>query len=188
MSATLHCSRCGNEFEAQRSDAQFCPPCRMERARERAKVYDLKHKDTCPDCGGEMVRKAKRCLRCDNKARRKWYIGESNPNWREGRSRSNGYISVRIKAGSPGKGKGAFYRGEHIVVWETANGPLPKGWVVHHLNGVKDDNRLENLAGMPRQQHHSKPREALKPYEQRIRHLEGKLARCKTLRDRVPAE
>ena len=42
---------------------------------------------------------------------------------------------------------------EHRYVWEQAHGPLPKGWIVHHLNGKRDDNRLENLLGIPRNKH-----------------------------------
>lgn len=33
----------------------------------------------------------------------------------------------------------------HRAVWEEANGPIPKGYHVHHVNGNKADNRLENL-------------------------------------------
>ena len=86
---------------------------------------------------------------------------------------------VRTKTGSPGKGKGAFYSSEHKLVWESANGPIPHGWVIHHLNGVKTDNRLENLAAMPRNEHHTHPREALVPYEMRILALEQELAKYK---------
>lgn len=32
------------------------------------------------------------------------------------------------------------------MVWEKANGPIPTGMVVHHLNHNPQDNRLENLA------------------------------------------
>jgi len=34
----------------------------------------------------------------------------------------------------------------HDLVWEHHNGPIPDGFVVHHLNEAKADNRLENLA------------------------------------------
>jgi len=36
-------------------------------------------------------------------------------------------------------------RYEHIVVWEKAYGPVPKGFEIHHRNEIKNDNRLENL-------------------------------------------
>lgn len=34
---------------------------------------------------------------------------------------------------------------QHRLVWEQAHGPLPSGATVHHRNGDKLDNRLENL-------------------------------------------
>lgn len=34
---------------------------------------------------------------------------------------------------------------EHRVVWEAANGPIPTGATLHHINENKTDNRLENL-------------------------------------------
>jgi hypothetical protein len=33
----------------------------------------------------------------------------------------------------------------HRVLWEAFNGPIPEGMQVDHINGKKDDNRLENL-------------------------------------------
>jgi late competence protein required for DNA uptake (superfamily II DNA/RNA helicase) len=35
---------------------------------------------------------------------------------------------------------------EHRVVWEAAHGPISKALDIHHINGDKKDNRLENLA------------------------------------------
>lgn len=42
---------------------------------------------------------------------------------------------------------------EHRLVWAEDNGPIPDGHVVHHRNGVKDDNRLENLELMTAAEH-----------------------------------
>jgi len=41
----------------------------------------------------------------------------------------------------------------HRYVWEQANGPIPKGWIIHHINGIPGDNRLENLLAVPKGKH-----------------------------------
>lgn len=33
----------------------------------------------------------------------------------------------------------------HRLIWESVNGPIPKGLEINHINGIKDDNRLVNL-------------------------------------------
>jgi hypothetical protein len=94
--------------------------------------------------------------------------GENNGNWKGGVTESRGYRLIRKP-----RGKSA-YTFEHIAVWEEANGPVPKGWDVHHLNGIKDDNRLENLLAQSASDHHSN--KGLHPYEERIRQLEQRLS------------
>lgn len=34
---------------------------------------------------------------------------------------------------------------EHRAIWEEKFGEIPKGKMVHHINGDKKDNRIENL-------------------------------------------
>ena len=33
----------------------------------------------------------------------------------------------------------------HRVLWEAFNGPIPEGMQIDHINGERDDNRLDNL-------------------------------------------
>lgn len=62
---------------------------------------------------------------------------------------------------------------EHRYVWEKAKGQIPHGGVIHHLNGLKGDNRLENLLALPRSDHDSK--DFINHLRARIRLLEKHL-------------
>jgi hypothetical protein len=171
MLTSVACQDCSVVFKARRIDALRCEPCKKRHRKEYLREYDHgKRRGQCVDCGSETGARAERCLVCSNKYAGRRRSGEHNGNWKQGRTKNRGYVYVRVHP--PGH-KDHPYRAEHRVVWEQTHGkPIPKGWVVHHLNGVKDDNRPENLAAMPRHEHHSHPREALKPYETRIRSLE----------------
>jgi hypothetical protein len=51
--------------------------------------------------------------------------------------RKNGYLQARVD--------GKMWL-QHRYVWTQHHGVIPDGMVIHHINGVKDDNRLSNLA------------------------------------------
>ena len=71
--------------------------------------------------------------------------GNKNPMWRGGRSRSaSGYI--RIWRPNHPNANGDGYVLEHVLVVSKQIGrALTDGETVHHVNGIKDDNRIENL-------------------------------------------
>jgi len=80
-------------------------------------------------------------------------LGEHPANWKGGRYvNKQGYVLI-YKPNYPAH-NGRGYILEHRLVWEQFhNKPLPRGWVVHHLNGIKDDNRPINLVAFPSQKH-----------------------------------
>jgi endogenous inhibitor of DNA gyrase (YacG/DUF329 family) len=41
----------------------------------------------------------------------------------------------------------------HRAVWESVNGSIPDGYHIHHLNGDKSDNRIDNLTLYDGRQH-----------------------------------
>lgn len=60
-----------------------------------------------------------------------------------------GYLQRKVNDDLPLQ---ARWRGVHILVWEAANGPVPKGHAVAFLNGDKKDIRLANLELITRAQ------------------------------------
>lgn len=42
---------------------------------------------------------------------------------------------------------------EHVLVWEEHHGPVPPGYEIHHRNGDKLDNRIDNLQLVTRLEH-----------------------------------
>lgn len=106
-----------------------------------------------------------------------WYGQKAKlcPNWKGGRyNLKTGYIKVYSPNHPRVDAKG--YVLEHILVWMESY-PLPEGWDVHHINGIKDDNRLENLKSMPHAEHTFERNLAIKnrlaTLEQRVTILEA---------------
>jgi hypothetical protein len=72
-------------------------------------------------------------------------VGERHYAWKGRLVDKNGYVLIHCK-GHPNARKHTHYVFEHrLVVEESLGRYLLPTEVVHHINGVRDDNRLENL-------------------------------------------
>ena len=166
----LSCRSCGLSFTAKRSDAKYCEVCRSLQHERYAQTSEERKRHPCPGCGVTIARTSVQCRTCSQSGRIQKITGENNYAWKGGRHVDrHGYIHILI---GPNQ-----YRPEHQLVWEKVNGkPLPEGWIVHHINGIKDDNRLENLRAMPRAAHND--------LDRRIEHLEAEVKRLRELKDK----
>jgi len=173
--ATRICWICQKEFTTTVPNQKACNDC----PKKRLEIwYRKKRFIPCPRCGKPMFKnsKHKMCRVCY----KLFAVKENSPAWKGGRRYSNGYIEVLCHSHHRAHKSGYVF--EHIKVWEEHFGKhLPDAWIIHHLNGLKDDNRIENLLAMPRSVHcpSSIPSVILDAYKKRIRNLETQVKALK---------
>lgn len=105
----------------------------------------------CVICGEDyLIRKGKERASvskyCSRECRGMSDRGEGNPNWKGGKyPAADGYVWVHSEKHRGTKGRDARIL-EHMLVMEEHIGrPLTPDETVHHKNGVRNDNRIENL-------------------------------------------
>ena len=90
------------------------------------------------------------CIRQRGDASSGTQAREKNPNWKGGVSHDGaGYVTVNI-----GNGKQA--RQHRLIAEQMLGRPLNNGEVIHHKNGNRSDNRVENIEVLSQSEHMKK--------------------------------
>ena len=134
------CPVCGGTFRSRHAKAKYCSPACKSRAQVK------RHPRPCKQCGATFTPtrvEAKFCSRsCANRGRRSGKLWK-NP---------LGYI-VRYEPDHPmANGRGRVFEHRWLMAEHLGRMLLPTE-VVHHRNGIVDDNRIENLEVMTRSEH-----------------------------------
>jgi len=89
--------------------------------------------------------------------------GVNSKSWKGGSYiSSDGYIMKHIGFNSKRKSGWEDYRKEHILVMEQYLGrELNSNEIIHHINGIKTDNRIENLSLLQSSQEHKESHNSL---------------------------
>ena len=95
-----------------------------------------------------------------NKGLKAWWTGGEETRFKQGgrpanwvpvgseRVNADGYVDVKIQDGMLQKN----WKGKHIIIWEEANGPIPKGHVVIFADGNRRNFDPDNLLLVSRAQ------------------------------------
>ena len=75
--------------------------------------------------------------------------------WFSWTKKPDGYIVLCGASIGPPK----YRKYEHRYVWEMNWGPIPKDHEIHHIDGNRENNNIDNLECLHKSEHHSRDRE-----------------------------
>lgn len=110
---------------------------------------------TCPVCKCKFAASTMHVKYCSNNCHSSIFqLEEKSHRWTGGKIASGkGYILI-LKRDHPFAAKPNFYIPEHRIIMEEILGRyLKKNEAVHHINGIKHDNRPENLIVLTHSEH-----------------------------------
>ena len=124
------CERCGEQFTTKNLKKKFCSKeCRFK---NHSEVLTGKKR---PEISMR-------------------FRGEKNPNWKGGRRfDKDGYVIVNAPPNHPFANQNGGIREHRLIAEKQIGRHLQRDEVCHHINGIKDDNRIENLIVMKKKSH-----------------------------------
>ena len=162
------CIRCHTEFKMKHLTQKYCSKkcynlCKSNRFLKKYKGdYFKKHEVVCRICKRRFKTRLKNTKHCSPKctgiSMRKYLdIPDCLENSNRKLDKNIGYVRVYVPMHPEANNWGYVY--EHRVIVEKLLGRrLEKNEVVHHKNGLRWDNRPENLEVMDKLEHSKLPR------------------------------
>lgn len=165
-----NCLNCDKEFSITKyldgnGKGKYCSKVCKDKAHENSKLLKCNH------CGKEYLREVSHINESGNNfcsktcANSFFFSGEKHWKWNGGKKLlTHGYIGLLAKDDERADRQG--YYSEHRLVMEKHIGrKLKPEEVVHHINEIRTDNRIENLMLFANQKehgkHHAKLRKAI---------------------------
>jgi len=81
--------------------------------------------------------------------------GSKNQNWKNGKRIQQGYIYI-LQPAHPRATKAGYIKRSHLIMEKKIGRFIKPLEIVHHINGIKDDDRLENLQLFSNRNKHNK--------------------------------
>lgn len=149
---TFYCSKCEAPYyvrpcDVKRRKTTLCQRCILAQRNRLPKMREAARRNASEPKSYETRQKLSQAQnRYWTEKQREARAGAGNPAWRGGRTVSMGGYVYACCPGHPRATKKGQYVFEHILVMEGHLGRLLKeGEVVHHANGDKTNNHIENL-------------------------------------------
>jgi hypothetical protein len=169
---TIVCEICGKEMKVY--------PCRV--GRQKFCGMECRNKNLSTNIRGENhpmfgrkhTPKSLEIMRAKGIASAK--RGSASTHWTGGRYKSRGYVMVafssltaeeqRLFAPMAGRSLSRAIPEHRLIMAKSLGRPLRRDEVVHHRNGVKDDNRIENLEPLDNSTHTAEHKAIIKELRQ----------------------
>jgi hypothetical protein len=131
-----------------------CDYCGKEFSRGRTLTTNKKHQFCCFKCYsnwyGENHKHSAKTIKLLSLINE----GSGNGHWQGGKKIQHGYVMIK-KRNHPSADANGYIQEHRLVMEKLLNRYLTPEEVVHHINGIRNDNRIENLLLIDCQANHA---------------------------------